>query len=205
MEAVERRQKQRRAFWTKQLHQWHWISSALSLVGMLLFAITGITLNNAARIEASPVVTRAEAVLPEPMLMTLEEDHPLSPALRDWLSAELDVRMESGKPEWSGEELYLSLPRPGGDAWLSIDRESGAVEYERTDRGVIAYLNDLHKGRHTGTAWSWFIDLFSGACVVFCLTGLFLLYLHGRHRPATWPVVGSGFVIPLLLAIFLIH
>ena len=94
MEAVERRQKQRRAFWTKQLHQWHWISSALSLVGMLLFAITGITLNNAARIEASPVVTRAEAVLPEPMLMTLEGDHPLSPALRDWLSAELDVRMD---------------------------------------------------------------------------------------------------------------
>ena len=205
MEAVERRQKQRRAFWTKQLHQWHWISSALSLVGMLLFAITGITLNNAARIEALPVVTRAEAVLPGPMLTTLEADRPLSPALRDWLSAELDVSMESGKPEWSEDELYLSLPRPGGDAWLSIDRESGAVEYERTDRGVIAYLNDLHKGRHTGTAWSWFIDLFSGACVVFCLTGLFLLYLHGRHRPATWPVVGAGLVIPLLLAIFLIH
>lgn len=205
MDAVERRQKQRRAFWTKQLHQWHWISSALSLVGMLLFAITGITLNNAARIEASPVVTRAEAMLPEPMLTTLEADQPLSPALRNWLSAELGVSMESGKPEWSDDELYLSLPRPGGDAWLTIDRESGAVEYERTDRGVIAYLNDLHKGRHTGTAWSWFIDLFSGACVVFCLTGLFLLYLHGRHRPATWPVVGAGFVIPLLLAIFLIH
>lgn len=205
MEAAGRRQKQRRAFWTKQLHQWHWISSALSLVGMLLFAVTGITLNNAARIEAAPVVTRVEAVLPEALLTTLDVEQSLLPGVRDWFAAELGVRVDAGKAEWSDDELYVSLPRPGGDAWFSIDRDSGAVEYERTDRGVIAYLNDLHKGRHTGLAWSWFIDLFSAACVVFCLTGLFLLYLHGRHRPATWPVVGAGFVIPLLLALLLIH
>lgn len=205
MEAAGRRQKQRRAFWTKQLHQWHWISSALSLVGMLLFAVTGITLNNAARIEAAPVVTRVEAVLPEALLTTLDVEQSLSPGVRDWFAAELGVRVDAGKAEWSDDELYVSLPRPGGDAWFSVDRESGVVEYERTDRGVIAYLNDLHKGRHTGLAWSWFIDLFSAACVVFCLTGLFLLYLHGRHRPATWPVVGAGFVIPLLLALLLIH
>lgn len=205
MDAVERRQKQRRAFWTKQLHQWHWVSSALSLVGMLLFAITGITLNNATHIEASPAVTRVESVLPEPLLTTLQTDQPIPSGVVAWLNDELDVPVGDGKPEWSDEELYVSLPRPGGDAWFSIDRDSGAVEYEHTDRGVIAYLNDLHKGRHTGLAWSWFIDLFSGACVLFCLTGLFLLYVHGRHRPATWPVVGLGFVIPLLLAVFLIH
>ena len=34
-----------RSFWLKQLHSWHWISAALSLVGMILFAVTGITLN----------------------------------------------------------------------------------------------------------------------------------------------------------------
>ena len=35
----------RRSFWLKQLHQWHWISAAVSLIGMILFAVTGITLN----------------------------------------------------------------------------------------------------------------------------------------------------------------
>jgi hypothetical protein len=35
--------QQRRAFWMRQLHQWHWISSALCLIGLLLFALTGIT------------------------------------------------------------------------------------------------------------------------------------------------------------------
>ncbi|WP_202804680.1 PepSY-associated TM helix domain-containing protein, partial [Novosphingobium sp. B-7] len=45
-----------RQFWLKQLHTWHWISAAVALVGMMLFAITGITLNHAAQINAEPVV-----------------------------------------------------------------------------------------------------------------------------------------------------
>lgn len=94
---------------------------------------------------------------------------------------------------------------PGGDAWLSLDRSTGAVEYERTGRGAIAYLNDLHKGRNAGPAWGWFIDVFAIACLVFCITGLFLLHLHARQRRMTWPLVGLGLLIPLLLALLLIH
>ncbi|MEB0160925.1 PepSY-associated TM helix domain-containing protein, partial [Pseudomonas sp. AH2 (2023)] len=56
----------KRSFWLKQLHSWHWISAAGSLVGMILFAITGITLNHAAQIPAEPVVKEATATLPAP-------------------------------------------------------------------------------------------------------------------------------------------
>ncbi|MFZ5756472.1 MAG: PepSY-associated TM helix domain-containing protein [Pseudomonadota bacterium] len=200
-----------RAAWMRRLHQWHWVSSALCLVGMLAFAITGITLNNAAHIEATPQVRQVQTVLPEAMRLSLSTaadtapDAPLPAAAADWIRQTMAVDVHDRAVEWSDDEAYVSLPRPGGDAWLSIDRAAGTVEYERTDRGWIAYFNDLHKGRHTGTAWSWFIDVFSLACVVFCLTGLVLLKLHGKHRPATWPVVGTGALIPLLLALLLIH
>ena len=60
--------QQRRGFWLRQLHQWHWISSAVCLVGMLLFTATGITLNHAARIEAQPRVDNRTAQLPVPLL-----------------------------------------------------------------------------------------------------------------------------------------
>jgi hypothetical protein len=30
--------QQRRSFWLKNLHQWHWISSSVCLVAMLVFA-----------------------------------------------------------------------------------------------------------------------------------------------------------------------
>ncbi|SFF40085.1 hypothetical protein SAMN04488120_103228 [Fontimonas thermophila] len=200
----------RRALWLKHLHRWHWISSALCLTGLLFFAFTGITLNHAAQIDAKPRTDRYVGLLPQALVAMLGEGPrhgyaPLPTALRDWLSAQWAVRMGARPAEWSADEIYLSLPRPGGDAWLSIDRSNGAVEYELTDRGWIAYLNDLHKGRNTGPVWRWFIDLFALVCLISSVSGLLLLRLHAAQRIATWPTVGLGFVVPLLLALLFIH
>ena len=57
-----------RSFWLKQLHSWHWISAAVSLVGMILFAVTGITLNHAASIPGKPVTVEQTRTLPAPLL-----------------------------------------------------------------------------------------------------------------------------------------
>ncbi len=198
-----------RGWWLKQVHGWHWMSAALSLIGMLLFAVTGITLNHAATINASPTTEARSGQIAAPLLTALAKPASNSAPLPAPVAAEvtkqtgLDPAGKAG--EWSDGEVYVALPRPGGDAWVTIDRNSGAVSAEVTDRGWISYINDLHKGRNTGGAWSWFIDIFAGACVIFTLTGLFLLYMHSKPRPLTWPIVGLGLIIPLLLAIFFIH
>ena len=196
-----------RAYWLKTLHQWHWISSALCLAGMLLFAITGITLNHAAQIESKADVATRNAQLSEAMLASLAgtQDGPLPGDVRTFLAGQLDLAVDTRDAEWSDEEIYLALPRPGGDGWIAIDRATGAVEAETTDRGWISYFNDLHKGRNAGAAWGWFLDVFALACVVFCITGFVLLQMHARQRAMTWPMVGAGLVIPLLLALLLIH
>ncbi|WP_424814591.1 PepSY-associated TM helix domain-containing protein [Roseococcus sp. YIM B11640] len=199
-----------RSFWLKQLHQWHWISSAICLIGMLLFAATGITLNHAGRIEASPQTSVRTGTMPPALiegLPRIERDTraPLPPAMVEWIAREFGVTAGGREAEWSADDIYLPLPRPGGDAWISIDRETGEARHEVTTRGWVSYLNDLHKGRNTGSAWSLFLDVFAVACFVFCLTGLFLLHMHAGARPATWPMVGLGLVVPLVLAILFIH
>ncbi|GGJ42246.1 PepSY-associated TM helix domain-containing protein [Neoroseomonas lacus] len=199
-----------RGFWLKHLHRWHWISAAVSLIGMVLFAATGITLNHAGDIESVPRVTTRSATLTPELLVGLpafngDGKHSMSRELRSWIGATFGVSAGDRLAEWSADEVYLPLPRPGGDGWLTIERESGLVTLEVTTRGWVSYLNDLHKGRNAGAAWSWFIDIFAGACLVFCLTGLVLLQFHARTRPATWPLVGVGLVAPLVLAILFIH
>ena len=204
--------QRRRAFWLKHLHQWHWISSALCLIGMLLFAATGITLNHASQIESKAKVVSQKAQLPEPLRVILEKEgqqttgkKPLPSILHDWLLQTWAVDTEQREAEWSDGEIYIALTRPGGDGWVSVDLENGKTEYERTDRGWISYFNDLHKGRNAGATWGWFIDVFAVTCLVFCITGLFLLQIHAGNRPVTWPVVGLGLVIPLVLLILFIH
>jgi hypothetical protein len=201
-----------RALWLKTLHQWHWISSALALLGLLLFSITGITLNHASQIEGQAVVTSRKGTLPAALqeslrrqLATHEKNAPLPQPVRQWVAEAMSVRTGTQAAEWSEDEVYLALPRPGGDAWLRIGMDDGAVEYELTERGWIAWLNDLHKGRNTGEVWRWFIDIFAVACLVFAATGLLILKFHAANRPMTWPMVGLGVLIPALLAILFIH
>lgn len=202
----------RRAVWLKNLHRWHWISSALCLLGMLLFSITGITLNHATQIEAKPTVMTRKGALPIPLQADLRtavagknDNAPLPHAVRQWFADAWSLSIQDQPAEWSADEVYLPLPRPGGDAWLRIGLADGEVEYERTDRGWISWLNDLHKGRHTGLVWNWFIDIFAIACLVFSLTGLLILKFHAVNRPFTWPMVGLGVLIPVLLALLFIH
>lgn len=202
--------KRWRSWYLKQLHSWHWISAAVSLIGMLLFSVTGFTLNHAASIGATPVVTQKDAQLPAPLVAELKADPsaadaPLPAKVADHVRGAVSLDPKGRPAEWSDEEVYVAMPGPGRDAWVSIDRESGAIASELTDRGWISYINDLHKGRNTGTAWFWFIDIFAFACIIFTLTGLLLLQLHARHRPSTWPLVGFGLAVPVAIALFFIH
>jgi hypothetical protein len=205
----------RRAYWLKTLHEWHWVSSALCLIGLLLFGITGFTLNHAASIEARPKVTTRTATVDDALRAALLKELPAAKArkgkaelpaeLQAWIQAQWAVDTAGRDAEWSDDEIYLSLPRPGGDAWLRLSLVDGVAEYERTDRGWLSYFNDLHKGRNSGAAWSLFIDIFAAATLVFSITGLFILKMHAGSRPFTWPMVGMGLVIPVLLALLFIH
>lgn len=201
-----------RAVWLKTLHQWHWISASLCLLGMLVFSVTGFTLNHATQIESTPQVSNRKATLPAPLharMASSAEQHadgsaPLPPAVEGWVRTTFGIDVEGIDAEWSLEDAYVPLPRPGGDAWLRIGVD-GAAEYELTSRGAVSWLNDLHKGRNTGPVWSWFIDIFAIASLVFSVTGFLILKLHAANRPATWPVVGFGIVAPVLIALLFIH
>jgi hypothetical protein len=213
LRAASAQAQKSRSFWLKHLHQWHWVSAAMCLVGMVLFSITGFTLNHASWIGAKPEVTTQTAELPARLLTQLrqaweadgDEKAALPAPVAEWLGKTLAVRIDDRPTEWSDEVRFVSLPRPGGDAWLTLSLEDGEVTHELTDRGWLSYFNDLHKGRNTGAAWSLFIDVFAFAALVFAVTGLLLLKMHSGNRPGTWPMVGLGLVLPLLLAILFIH
>lgn len=204
-----------RARWLKLMHEWHWVSAAISLVAMLLFTVTGITLNHAGDIEAKPRVLNLRATVDDAVLSAIQPPPPgeggapvmagLPTPLQDWIHAQWGIRTAGKEGEWSQGEVYVSLPRPGGDAWLRINLDDGEAEYELTDRGWISYFNDLHKGRNTGMLWRWFIDIFAVACLIFTVTGLVILYLHAANRPMTWPITALGLLVPALLALLWMH
>ncbi len=210
-QAAAGQRRMRYAFIKRQIRTVHWMSGAVCLIGMLLFAATGITLNHAADLTARPVIEDAETVL-TPALTALLANGPdsgtttgLPTAIARQLKSELGADISGQTAEWTDVDVYVALPRPGGDGWVSIDRDSGEVVYESTSRGAVAYLNDLHKGRNTGGAWSWFLDIFAVATMLFCLSGLWLLQIHSARRASTWPLTIAGLAVPVLLLLVFVH
>jgi hypothetical protein len=98
-------------------------------------------------------------------------------------------------------ECVVTFKGPGYAADAFIDRETGHYTLTQSYHGVIALLNDLHKGRDTGPAWSILIDASAILLTLISLTGLILLfYLKLRRVPGTIVViVGTVFVLALYL------
>ena len=192
------------------IRKWHWMSSALCFICMLLFSVTGITLNHAGDIEANPQTIHKQGALPPEFIPLInanaEQNLTVLPAVvNEWFEQNQDIKLLHGHAEISDGEVYIPLVRPGGDAWLNIDVSSGEFEYESTDRGWVSYFNDLHKGRNTGKAWVYFMDVFAIACIIFSVTGFLLLQRYANTRAQTWPLLIAGLVVPLLFMMFLIH
>ena len=104
----------RRAYWLKTLHEWHWVSSALCLIGMILFSVTGLTLNNASLIEAKPKITSLRATVDDAMRARLGQQAAevrratkgkaaLPADLQAWVRKTWQVDTGTGEAEWSDD------------------------------------------------------------------------------------------------------
>jgi hypothetical protein len=197
-----------RAFWSRQLRQWHWISSAVCLVLMLMFALTGVTLNHADVFESKGEPLVREVALPGALQQRLSRLPPQA-VVPDAVATEIrrltgaDVTARKAENQYG--EIVFDLAAPGQDRVLTVDLNAATMTYEVTDRGLVALFNDLHKGRHSGSAWKLLIDLSAAFFVVFALTGFGLLWLHARTRISTWPLTALGLVAPIVVFLLLVH
>jgi len=208
IESPSRARLSRSAFWKGQLRTWHWISSALCLAGLLLFAVTGFTLNHASSIEAQPRTETREIALSPALLAMIAKARngvPLPVDVAGAFEKETNVTVAGRDAEVSDGEINIDLAAPGVDSFITVDTAAGTASYERIHRGTIAVLNDLHKGRDAGPVWAVFIDVIAVACVIFSLTGLGLLWVHARGRSLTWPLTTLGLVLPAILFILFVH
>jgi hypothetical protein len=171
----------------------HIYMSMFGLLAMLLFSVTGLTLNHpdwfGAGLEAS---RSAEGRMDTAWLVgdPGEADDPeADPAdslrkleIVEHLRAEHKIRGAVGSFTADDREASVSFKGPGYSADAFIDRRSGEYTLSETSLGFVAVLNDLHKGRDTGAAWAWVIDASAVLMALISLTGLVLLFYLKRRR-----------------------
>ena len=156
--------------WSKWLHVY--ISTGTLLL-VLFFSLTGITLNHPDWMFGT-----------EPTRQTLEGALPTSWKSGDtinWLEVSEYFRNELGihgkvsdyRNDDSEAQISFSAPGYSADAFIKMD--SGSYTLSTDSQGWVAVMNDLHRGRDTGSAWRWVVDLSAVFLVLVAITGLALL------------------------------
>ncbi|RJG47753.1 PepSY-associated TM helix domain-containing protein [Motilimonas pumila] len=187
--------------WSRRIHVY---SSMCLLLAVAFFAITGITLNRASWFTGEPDITLVEHTFPrqlfdeqwqldQPQLMAYLQQQFAVSGQASSISVLLDKVSES---DIEGE-VSLDFKGPGSNTSVFIELPSLHGEVETIDYGTVAWLNDLHKGRNTGPAWHWFIDLCAVIMLLFLVTGIFLLLPKKKTLRSAMLWLGFGSVVTL--------
>lgn len=175
------------------LGRWlHIYLSMASFAILLFFAVTGLTLNHAEWFTSGKDRTRHDkgtlntqwlkppddAVAKLEIAESLRHTHHITGTVSDFLIDEV--------------QCTVSFKGPGYAADAFIDRASGTYELTECRLGVVAILNDLHKGRDSGPSWSLLIDASAVLMTVVSLSGLVLMWFFRRRRFNGFAVAVAG-------------
>ncbi len=202
-----------KARFSKWMRLVHIYSSMLVLVLLLFFAATGITLNHPdwqSALGASSAQQQLQ--LPDALQQLEWTDDALQQAtqagkIADWLRQQHQVEGAVFNFSFEPDEqlLELDFKRPAGYSNAVIELDSGQVELSTEFAGTLALFNDLHKGRYAGTSWKWLIDVTAVACLLFGLTGFYLLWRQPSRRRSGVNTAIAGLIVLLLAYLAALH
>ena len=156
----------------------HIYLTMLGLFVMLLFGITGFTINHEDWFNATtPQVTETKGQTPPDLVAKqdalrivehLRSTYHVTGALVDF--AELE------------DKFSLSFKEPGSLWEIEIDRPSGVTRLHAEAYNFTALVNNLHRGRYSGPGWRWVIDLAAIFIALACATGIILWLALPKRR-----------------------
>ena len=196
--------------WTKttrakqlfSLCRWlHVYLSAALLSLLLFFCLTGFTLNHASWFSGEGDSGITTHPLPNTLRQALSANDAIPvEEIKAFIQEELGlINPRSIDMELDMGEINLDYPLPAGYAFVTLILDEGTMEVDHRAGNLVTLLNDLHKGRHTGAAWSLLIDISAIIMTVFSIAGFVILLQHKKYRSPGLFLVAIGTLTPFVM------
>lgn len=178
------------ATWSRWLHIY---LSMFSFIIVLFFSVTGLTLNHVDWFPESTVVSELKGSVNAKWVSVADTSKIPKLDIVEQLRANHSIKGQLNDFRIDEEEISISFQGPGYTADFFVNRVDGKYELTETKMGIIAVINDLHKGRDTGKSWSWVIDFSAIFMIVISITGLILLLFLKKRRTngMLWLAIGG--------------
>jgi len=171
--------KRRLAKYSRWLHIY---VSMTSFVIVFFFAVTGWTLNHADRFSGAEQLRKTSGTVDTKW--TGSGAGAAKADIADTIRRGSGVHGSVTDYRVDDDVVSVTFKGPGYSADAQIERKTGRYEVTESRLGLVAVLNDLHKGRDSGDVWKAVIDISAGLLTFISLTGLILIYYIHKHRLA---------------------
>lgn len=185
---------------TAIISRWlHIYLSMASFAVVLFFAVTGLTLNHAEYFSHGEAVKNLNGSLSAKEMGP--KDHPDTLAIVEHIRNTDHVHgaVNTEDLRVDDDQITFSFRGPGYSADTTVDRATGKYQVVETKAGFVAVINDLHKGRDSGKAWSWVIDGSAILLTLVSLTGLVLIFFIYKRRTSGLLLAAIATAVCLLL------
>lgn len=188
----------RRSATTNRWMRWlHVYTSMISLVIVLFFGLTGLTLNHPDwTLGGSTDRTTTTGTLPDGYVDGAGNVDFL--AVSEYIRNHHDVSGSVTDHFVNGDEGDISYRAPGYAADLTFSLTDGTYELIVEQDGYVAVMNDLHKGRDAPSSWKWVIDVSAALLVVVSLTGLGIQLFQRKRRTRALVFSAVGVVVTVV-------
>jgi uncharacterized protein len=186
----------------RQSRIWHGYLSAFAFIALIFFSITGLLLNHPAWFEGREEAPSKDTVLtlaPADLARARAAAEP-GPILAKAVGDKVDLIGAYKSAETIDNEVMLSFESVKGRSDVTVNLDTGRAEaaVERSD--AVTVLNELHRGKNSGAAWAWVIDVTAILVLVLSIIG-YVLFFSLRFRLRT-SLALTGISLAALAAIF---
>ena len=189
-----------------KLSRWlHIYLSMVSFAIVLFFSVTGLTLNHPSWLVGDKQINlKNKGQLNVKWVNNPDTNKIAKLEIVEFLRKTHQVKGAVSEFRIDESEITVSLKGPAYSCDAFIDRESGSYEVSEIKMGVVAVMNDLHKGRDSGSGWSWIIDISAVFLILVSLSGLILLCFIKKKRLAGFITAIIGMVICYLIYVIFV-
>lgn len=191
--------KKPKAAWKKStaaLSRWlHIYLSMVSFAVVLFFSVTGLTLNHADFFDGKEHLTKYKGKLPAEWVNTKDTTAVKKLEIAERLRSNHHIKGAVSDFIIDDNQCSLSFKGPGYSADAFVDRKTGDYKLTESQMGLVAVINDLHKGRDTGKGWLWVIDACAVLLTLVSFTGLVMIFFMKKKRLSGLVLAAAGMLI----------
>jgi len=189
-----------------KLSRWlHIYLSMVSFAVVLFFSFTGLTLNHPSWLGGDKQVNvKNKGTLNVKWVNNTDTNKIAKLEIVEFLRKTHHLTGYVSEIRIDDTEISVTLKGPAYSADAFIDRETGKYELSEIKMGIVAIMNDLHKGRDSGSGWGWLIDISAIFLILVSLSGLILLCFIKKKRVAGFITGVVGLLICYLIYALLV-